>query len=360
MAGGLTAGAILYGAYLYTPSGRTARAFNQYANEANKQYKEASKKLQQNTPDSNQIVDYIKDFCYSYVAWVPGGRQYVDAAFKDYEKVRQNHGEDVDKIIGDAYKQFQKLSKSGLSLETASKAVDILTDLSKKIGGLASDALGDILDNHPQMKEQFGGSIDQLKQMGEAYGPQAKEQVDKTWKQVREVVGGGLTAENLNKAKKIIEEKVEMVRKMGDEAWAKGMEQAKPYLDKNPKIKQLVRENEDVLKRGNASELFERVKKAVESGNLGDLEGYVKKAAGKATDKAKSAGSQLGLDQYFDMIPEGGEILPRLKQLKELAEKHSEEGQELLKETMDEVKRVLEKKSRKAEEITERAKQEAK
>jgi cell division septum initiation protein DivIVA len=330
---------------------------NTTAKEASKKYEEATKKLQASTPNADQAIDYIKEFCYSYVGWVPGGRQYVDAAFKDVDTVRKNHREEADAFIKDAYKQFQDLSKSGLTFDTASKAYEVLADLSKKLGSLAGDALSDIIDNHPQLKDKFGGSIDELKRMGEEYGPEAKKAVDDTWSQVRDVMAGGLSVQTLDKARQLIQEKVEEVKKLGDEAWKKGLEQAKPYLDKNPKVKELVEKNADLLKQGNAKELFEKARKATESGDLGDFERYVK----SSVDKAKSKGSQLGggIGQYFDMIPNGSEVFAKMQQLKEVAENHKEEGEQLLKETMAELKKVLDKKSQKAQEIVDKAKGEA-
>ncbi|KAM0818608.1 hypothetical protein AB5N19_04420 [Seiridium cardinale] len=360
VAGGLAAATILYGAYYFSPSGKVSRTINKTVKEANSKYKEASQKIQQTTPNADETISYLKNFCYSYVAWVPGGRQYVDMAFKDIETVRKNHREEADELLNDAYKQFQNLSKSGLSIETASKAAEVLADLSKKVGSLAGDAFTDIIDNHPQLKDKFGGSIDQLKQMSDQYGPEAKKQVDETWSQVRDVLAGGLTAANLDKVRKLVQEKVEQVKKLGDEAWKKGLEQAKPYLDKNPKVKELIEKNADALKQGNAKELFDQVKKAVESGDTGDIEGYVNKAVEQAKSKGSQAGKSFGLDQYFDQIPNGSEILSKLKQLKDVAEKHSDEGKKLLEETLAEVKQVLEKKSQKAEEIAEKAKKESK
>ncbi|KAI3392304.1 hypothetical protein diail_5887 [Diaporthe ilicicola] len=360
VAGGLTAGAILYGAYYFSPTGKIARSINKATKETNKKYNEAAQKLQQMTPDADQTVNYIKDFCYSYVTWIPGGRQYVDTAFEDLEKVRKNHKEDADKILNDAYKHFQKISKAGLSMESLRRVYEALADLSVKLAELSVDALGDIIDNHPQLKDKFGGSIDQLKQMGEQYGPEAKKQVNQTWREIRDVMAGGVSASNLAKARNIVEEKVQQLQKLGDEAWKKGLEQAKPYLDKNPRVKELVEKNADALKKGNAKELFERAKDAVESGKTGDLEGYVK----QAVEKAKSKGSQLaggtGLEQYIGQITNGSEILSKLKQLKEVAEKHTDESEKLVRETMQELKKVLEDKSAKAEGILKKAKDEVK
>lgn len=358
VAGGVAGAALLYGVYSFTPAGRTASKLNKAAKEADKKYQEAVKKLQEKTPSADQAVDSIKQFAYSYVGWIPGGRAYVDVAFDDWEKVRKNHKEEADQLVNDAYKQFQELSKSGLSLETASKAYDVLADLAKKVASLSGDAIGDIIDNHPQIKEKLGPNIDQLKQLGDQYGPEAKKQVDETWKQVKDIFAGGLSASSLAKARKLIEEKVEQVKKLGDEAWKKGLEEAKPFLDKNPKVKELVEKNADALKNGNVKELFNKARSAAESGDLGDLQSYVN----DTLEKAKSKGSEIpgGWDQYLKMIPHGDEIIPKLQQLSQVAEKHKDEGEKLVKETIDELKQVLEKKSKQAEELAGKAKKDAK
>ncbi|KAI0393612.1 hypothetical protein F5Y17DRAFT_431611 [Xylariaceae sp. FL0594] len=355
-AGGLAAGLALYGVFLMTPSGKMHRTINKGAKEVNQKYQEAAKKLQGSTPNVDDAIKYMKEFAYSYVAWVPGGRSYVDTVFKDVETLKDNHREEVNQIVSDAYKQFQDLSKTGLSMESATKAYNILADVAKRFAELAGDAITDILDNHPKVKEQFGGSIDKLKEMGENYGPEAKKQVDETWKEVKDVLKGGVSVTTLDKVRRLVEEKTQQVKKLGDEAWNKALEEAKPYLEKNPQVKELVEKNADALKQGNAKELFQQAKKAVESGDLGNLEEYVNQAKAKG----EKAASSVGLDQYFKMIPSGSEILEKVKQLREVAENHKEEGEKLLKETTDELKQVLEKKAQKAKEIAEKAKKDAK
>ncbi|EXF75713.1 hypothetical protein CFIO01_05309 [Colletotrichum fioriniae PJ7] len=360
VAGGLAGAGIFYALYSFTPAGRAASKVNKAAKEAEKKYTAAAQKLQENTPSTDEAIDYIKQFAYSYVGWIPGGRSYVDSAFNDFETVRKNHKEEADKIVDDAYKQFQEVAKAGLSLEAVHKAYEVLADITQKLASLGGDAIGDIIDNHPQLKEKLGGNIDQLKDLGDKYGPEAKKQVDETWKQVKDVLAGGFTASNFDKVRKLIEEKIQQVQKLGDEAWKKALEEAKPYLDKNPKVKELVEKNADALKKGNAKELFEKAKKATESGDLGGLESYVTDAVDKAKSKGSQVGESFGLDQYFKMIPDGDKIIPKLKQLREVADKHKDEGEKLFKETIEEVKKVLEAKSKKAEEIAEKAKKDAK
>ncbi|KAL7788293.1 hypothetical protein V8C37DRAFT_238755 [Trichoderma ceciliae] len=353
--GGVAGAALFYGIYSFTPAGRTASKVNKAVKEAEKKYQEAAKKLQANTPSSSQAVDSIKQFAYSYVGWIPGGRGYVDAAFKDWETVRKEHGDEADKVVNDAYKQFQQISKSGLSLETASRAYDVLADLAKKIANLTGDALSDIVDNHPQLKEKLGGNIDQLKQMGERYGPEAKKQVDETWGQVKDIFAGGFSVSNLAKVRELINEKTQQVQKLGDEAWKKGLEEAKPYLEKSPKVKELLEKNADALKKGHMEELFGKVRDAAKSGDLGDLESYIKQATQKAGDTANASGWG-SLDKYLNKIPQGSEILGKLEEMGRMAEEHKEEGEKLLKETMGDIQKLLEEKGEKAQMIVDSGK----
>lgn len=352
--GGVAGAALFYGIYSFTPAGRTASKLNKAVKEAEKKYQEAAKKLQANTPSSSQAVDSIKQFAYSYVGWIPGGRAFVDAAFKDWETVRKEHADEADKIVNDAYKKFQEISKSGLSLETASRAYDALADLAKKIANLTGDALSDVVDNHPQLKEKLGGNIDQLKQMGEQYGPEAK-QVDETWSQIKDIFAGGFSAASIAKAKELIDEKTKQVQKLGEEAWKKGLEEAKPLLDKSPKVKELVEKNADALKKGNVKELFDKVRDAVKSGDLGDLEKYVNQAKEKIGDKVSESGWG-SLNQYLDKVPQGSEILTKLQDMGRIAQEHKEEGEKLLKETLGDIQKVLEEKGKKAQEIADSAK----
>ncbi|TLS29068.1 hypothetical protein PpBr36_02011 [Pyricularia pennisetigena] len=361
--GGLVAAGALYGAYSMSPTGRMAKQINKTAKDAESKYNEAAVKLREKAPSSaDEAIESMKKLALSYAAFIPGAKGYVEAAFADVKKVQENHGEEVDRIVQDAYKRLQAASKSGFSMETASKAWDILADVSAKMAQMAGDAAGDVLDNHPQLKEKIGGNVDKLKSMSEQYGPEAKKMADETWTQVKDIVAGGLSAENIAKAKNLVDDKVQQVQKLGDEAWKKGLEQVKPLLEKNPKIKELVENNADALKKGNVTELISKAKSAVDSGDAGDLEKYVKQAVEKAQSMAGSGKDFIGgsLEQYLGKIPNGPETLAKLQQLGEVASKHKDEGEKLLKETIEELKQVLEKKAEQAEQIKNKAQDDAK
>ena len=318
--------------------------------------KQASQKLKENTPEPNEALQWLRNAAQSYAAFIPGAKGYVDSAFDDLDAIRSKHGEEVDNIVREAYEELRGIAKNGeLSLLTAQKAWNVIVEHLGRIGDLAGDAAQQIMDNHPQLKEKVGGNLDKLKEMGQNYGPEAKKEVDKTWDQISDIVKTGVSAENIDKIQKVIQEKVDKVKQLGDEAWKKGMEQAKPYLDKNPKVKELVEENQDALKQGNVQELYGKVKKAVDSGDLGDLQSYVSSFA----DKAKQSG--LGdIDQYLNKIPGGDQILPKLQQLQEVAQKHGDEAQKILKDAIGEISDVLKKKGDEASNLAKKAKEDSK
>ncbi|KAK0631163.1 hypothetical protein B0T17DRAFT_530298 [Bombardia bombarda] len=369
VAGGLAGAALLYGIYTMTPSGRMASQVNKAAKEADKKYQQVASKLKEKAPSADEAVDRIKQICYSYAGWIPGGREYVDIAFKDLESIRENNQDEFNQLIDETYKRFQDIAKAGLSMEALSKSYDALADLSKKVASLAGSSVDQILENHPELKEKVGGPIDQLKQMGDQYGPEAKKMADETWDQVKDIMASGFSADTANKVRKLVEEKTQQLKKLGDEAYKKGLEQAQPLLEKNPKVKELIEKNQDFLKKGNATALFKQVKSAVESGDTSKLEEYVK----KSVDKAKSvgggsspssvlsggAGSFAALGQFFGGSSSGNKIQEHVKVLSELVESHAKEGEKLLKETKEDLQKVLEDKANKAQKIVKSAKKDA-
>lgn len=224
----------------------------------------------------------------------------------------------------------------------------------KKIADLAGDVADQIMDNHPKLKEQFGGSFQQLKQYGEQYGPEAKKQVDDVYKQVQDIVKSGVSFDSYSKIKKLIDEKTKDLQKLGDQAWDKGIEQAKPYLDKSPQIKELLTKNKDALLNGDVSKLWEKVK----GGNSEDIESFVKSAVDQAKDKASQA-SGGNLEKYLAALPGLGAIGPELSKLQEVYEKRGDDAKELLNKTFKDIENVLKKRLDEAEKLADDAKKDA-
>lgn len=345
------------------------RTINTTVKETNKKYEQVASKLKDKTPSTDEAIDKIQQVCYSYVFWVPGGKQYVDIAFKDIEDIREANREEVDKLVSDAYKEFQQITAAGLTMEAAGKAWDALARLSQRIANLTSNASDQILENHPELEKKLGGPINQLKQMGAEYGPEAKKVADETWKEISHIFTGGFTAENADKARKLVEEKTEQLRKMGDAFWDKGLEKAKPYLDKNPQVRDLINNNKDILKSGKTAELFDKIKSlATEGGDSKKLEEYVKQTIEKAKETSNNGkswpSSLLGgsagfgaLGQFLGSSEKGAaqKVKDNINVLSEVFKKHSDEGQELLEETKEDLKKLLEEKAKKAQKIADAA-----
>jgi hypothetical protein len=299
--------------------------------------------MQSSAPEPNELLKWFRQTLNFYAVFIPGAKSFVDKAFDDLDKIEQKHRNEVNSIISNAYSEIQDATKGGLNVETAQKIWKILERYLKQLGDLASDSAGEILDNHPELKEKIGGDLDQLKSMANSYGPEAKKELDQTYSQIKEAMDEGVGIGTVERLRQIVEEKYETVKQIGDDAWKKGMEQAKPYLDKNPQIKEMIEKNQDALKSGNITELYQKLKE----GNADQIQDYIK----QATEKANNSGMGKSMEQYMKMIPGGDKIIPALTELEDVAKKRGDEAQRILKETYDEIGEILQKKSKNVEKL---------
>jgi len=320
------------------------------------------KKLQDSAPEPNQALKWLRSTATSYASFIPGAKTYVDSAFNDLDKIQAKHGQEVDDIVNKAYKDLKDVSKGGVNMNTASKSWEIIEEAMSELGRLGVDSASEIMDNHPQIKEKVGGSLDQLKGMADSYGPEAKKELEATYQQIKDVLKGGMSFDTIDKIKKVIEEKTEKVKGMGEEAFKKGLEQAKPYLDKNPEIKKVVEENKESLQKGNTGEVMKKISEALYNNNPESLKEYIKQAGEKAKQSTGFDFGNIGdnLEQYAKMIPGGEEILPKLKKLQEVAKSRGDDAEKILKGTYKDVQDVLQKRTAEVEKLAEQAAKDAK
>ncbi|KEF51410.1 uncharacterized protein A1O9_12559 [Exophiala aquamarina CBS 119918] len=353
--GGVAGGLVAFlGGYLwYSFSG--AKSVVNSVHQAKSYADSAFKKTTAAAPEPSEAIKWLRETITGYTRMIPGASIYVDKAFDDLDKVHEKHGDEVDKVINETYKNLKATTQKGFSVEAASDAWDILQDCLKRIGSLAGDAAQDILNNHPQLKENVGGKFEQLKRMGDEYGPEAKKQVDDTWKQAQDILKGGFSAGTLKKIQDLIQEKTQELKKYGDQAWQKGIEQAKPLLDKQPELKKLVEENKDKLLQGDLGQLWQKLQEAAKSGNTDDIQKFVKEQTDEVSGQAGS-----GIEQFLKMIPGGQELGPKLQQLQELSQKHGEEAERLLKSAIEDVKKVLAQKVEEGQKLKNKVEKDAK
>lgn len=355
LSGAAAALAVGYGVYSYSG---VKTAVNSVST-TKKYFDNGVKKLSDSAPEPSEALEWLRSTALSYSAAIPGAKSYVNTAFDDLDAIQKKHGDEVNKIISELYKEVKDVTqKGGLDVQTAYRVWEILGEKLKQITSLAGDAAEDILDNHPYVKQKVGGSFKQLRQLGEQMGPQAKDEINKTYQQVQDVLKEGFSGSTIPKIQALIQEKSEKLKELGNQAWSKGLEQAKPYFDKNPQLKKLVEENADALKSGNYAELWEKVKSASSSGNMGDLESYVKSAKDKVQQGSSAMGFDLG--KYAAMVPGGAEISKHWESLVQVGEKHGDEAKGLLESTVKEIKEVLSKKAEEAKKLADKAQSDAK
>lgn len=339
--------------FLTTNSG--ARTLVNTAHETKNTLTKYTQQFKDSKPEPAEAIKWLRSTARSYAAFIPGARGYVDTFFDDLDAIHRKHGKEVDSIVTEAYNELKdNVASEGMSISAAQKAWDVLQKYMKRIGDLAGDASEDILNNHPALKEKLGGNIDQLKQMGESYGPEAKKQIEETWNQVGDIIKNGIGAGTIPQLQSLIQDKTQKVREMGNKLWDQGMEKAKPYLEKSPEVKKLVEENKEQLKQGNAMELVEKIKDSVQSGSTDDLKQYVQSTVDK-TKKSTSGGSGGGLEQYLQMIPGGGEIVPQLTKMYHIAQEHGEEAEKIAKEAIHEIEDVLKRRVGEAQDLASKA-----
>jgi len=286
--------------------------------------------------EPNEAIEWLRSTAKSYGAIIPGVSGYIDSAFDDIDTIRRKHGKEVDAIVKEAYHELKDVTQAGMSVAAATKAWDVLQKHMKRIGDLAGDAAQDIINNHPALKDKVGGNLDQLKQMGDKYGPEAKKQVDETWDQIKEIMKSGVSTSTIPKVQKLVQDKIQKVQELGGKVWDQSMEKAKPLLDKSPEVKEVVEKNADQLKK---------------QGNVQEL--YVQNTVNKVREG--SGGGSGGLEKYLKMIPGGGEIIPKLTEMQKIAQEHGEEAENIAKDTFKEIEQVLQKKLGEAQELAQKA-----
>ncbi|KAL8801164.1 MAG: hypothetical protein Q9200_007029 [Gallowayella weberi] len=356
LVGGLAGGAVAFasGFAYYHFSG--ARSLVNTAHETKSTLTKYTQQFKDSQPEPAEAIKWLRSTARSYAAFIPGARSYVDAFFDDLDAIHRKHGQEVDSIVAEAYTELKdNVASEGMSIAAAQKAWDVLQKYMKRIGNLASDASEDILNNHPALKEKVGGNIDQLKQMGENFGPEAKKEIDETWSKVGDIIKGGIGASTIPQIQSLVQEKTQKVREMGNKLWDQGMDKAKPYLDKSPEVKKLVEENKEKLKQGNAMELAEKIKDSVQSGSTDDLKKYVQNTVDKTKKSTSGGGGGGGLEQYLQMIPGGQEIVPQLTKMYQIAQEHGDDAEKIAKEAIREIEDVLKRRVGEAQDLAKKA-----
>lgn len=352
IAGGLTASILGYTWYRLSGT----KSLVDYGHQSKAYVDNAFKEVTDKAPKPNEAVKWLRETVTGYTKFIPGANHYVDKAFQDIEKVQQNHGDKVNQIISETYGELKDVTKQGASLTATAQAWDVLQKCFKRLSELAGEAAEDVLSEHPELKDKIGGQYKQLRQMADQYGPEAKQQVDDTVRKVQDIIKGGVSSENIDKARKLVEEKVQELRKYGDKAWDEGLKRAQPILDKYPDLKETVNQNKDKLLQGDLGQLWNKIQQASQTGNTQEVKDFVQTEVKNASG-AGAGGIETFLHSYLG--GSGKDLTDKFQQLQQLSQKHGKEAEDLIKSAFEDVKKVLEHKVQEGQNLQDKARKDA-
>jgi sugar phosphate isomerase/epimerase len=150
-------------------------------------------------------MQWLVETALSHASVNPGGKGYGEVVFNDLDTVHENRAEEVDTIL-EAYDELKDMGNKGFGAGSIATAWDIMQRHLGRIVDLAKDAGIDILINHPQPPDRFGDEFEELKHMGENYGPEAKKMVDQTWNQIQNALKSGFSFETFGIVKNLADE----------------------------------------------------------------------------------------------------------------------------------------------------------
>ncbi|EMD33600.1 hypothetical protein CERSUDRAFT_98163 [Gelatoporia subvermispora B] len=388
MVAGLAGGAtVALAGYAYYHFSGTKKAVDA-GKSAHASLQETKRTIQEKAPKSaNEVLDFLRGVTKTYVGMIPGASKYVDSTFGTLDQLRETHGEDVERILNEAYDEIRKVLSEGegVTVETGMKIMGVF---SRRIGELdeiarraGQDVLQSLGEKHPEIADKLGGAYGQLRKFAEQGGPEGKRILDETTQQIKEIFNKGFSEDSIAQARELLQSKSSQLRDLADsssrEAWDKAMKQAAPYLDKAPELKQFLTENasklmQTGLARGEvAQELWSRVREAAEAVAKGDKK-KLEELKGFVQDKAREAGEDgpdavgkgwQSLKQWLKTVPGGEEALkkmPDVDALVKISQERGEDARDLLRETYEDVAKVLQDKAQKAKSLNSEVKEEAK
>lgn len=293
LVGGLIGGGLVvaagYGYYHFSglkTAVNTMHGAKGYLDQATNKLKEAGNLK----PD--QTMQWIQDMAGQYAAFIPGGKGMVDTAFKEINEIKKEHGEELEKVMKDAYDEIKGIaSKGSFDVATAGTAWAILVKYMDKVQELAKNIGEDVLGKHPEIKEKFGGKLEQLKELGEKNGGEIQKQVQQTYKQVTDMVKSGKI--DSDKISSLVSEGMKKAQDASESAKSQFTDKIKPFVEKNPAIKKMIDENMDKLKSGQFGDLVKQIESAAKSGKTDDLQNYLKEQTSQIAGMSSQAWDAL-------------------------------------------------------------------
>jgi len=166
----------------------------------------------------SEALQYLRRVAQSYTGLlpIPGAKKYVDETFDTFDELHEKHGEEMDGIVSESVENLQKTIKDGRAdMDTARKVYEIVGETVQKLQSVGVKMGSDLLDKSPKFKEAVGSAYDELKGLAERGSPEAKQILEDTTSQLKDMISSGKpTEEMIENARKLLKENVSKIQQV--------------------------------------------------------------------------------------------------------------------------------------------------
>lgn len=134
--------------------------------------KSAKDSLMSATPSASDALSLLRTAAQSYTSTIPGAKQVVDSTFDQLDSLADKYGDQLSSVLKDSFNELKDAVGDGSDLKnggdkvikTGIKMMNRIRDAVEEKGG---DILDGLLEKHPELKDSVGGSLNDLKKLGD-------------------------------------------------------------------------------------------------------------------------------------------------------------------------------------------------
>lgn len=186
--------------------------------------------------DTCEMVKLLSDFCSTFAIYLPGGQAYIDSLFDKFKN--PDDRESTNSLLSEAYRRFKNIPQlNRLSHSNIDMACAILADLDKKLTTSLTVNPGHYNSIPPK---------DQTSDVSR-YLMQLSKQIEMVNIHLDDLKLQKVGSWGLDEELEYVRQWIHNLGELNKEAWNIIIQEAMPYLEKNPKIREIVERNAGLL-----------------------------------------------------------------------------------------------------------------
>lgn len=163
-----TSNFISYGYYHYSGAASVVSTAHSTISSA----KSAKDSLMSATPSASDALSLLRTAAQSYASSIPGAKQAIDSTFDQLDSLSDKYGDQISSVLKESFTELKDAVGDGSDLKdggekvikTGVKLMERIRDAVEQKGG---DILDSLLEKHPELKDSVGGSLSDLKKLGD-------------------------------------------------------------------------------------------------------------------------------------------------------------------------------------------------